>query len=75
MKRLNYLTNQPSMPLDDIIISMIDLKNIGVLRMDTCSCEAVETQTIKTTDDEGHCTCDTETRIIEREYYCNCDDN
>lgn len=71
----NYLTNYTTDSLSDVILSMIDLKKIGKLKMDTCPCEAVETQTIETRDDDGNCTCNTETRTIEREWYCNCDDN
>ena len=75
MNRLNYSTNYSSDSLGGVLISMIDLKKVGELKMETCSCEAVETQHIETRDDEGNCTCNTETRTIEREWYCNCDDN
>lgn len=70
------LQKTPQSSIDGIIASMIDLKNADMLWADTgCTCESVETQTIETRDDEGNCTCNTETRTISREYYCNCDDN
>lgn len=61
--------------LDNIVISMIDLKKIGKFYMDTCSCESVDTYTIKSTDAEGNCTCDTQTQEVKREHWCSCDDN
>lgn len=70
-----HLQKTTSNPFEGVIVSMIDLKKVGAYRMDTCSCESVETQTIETRDDEGNCTCNTETRTIERSYYCSCDDN
>ena len=75
MNRLNYSTNYSPDSFGGVLISMIDLKKVGKLKMDTCPCEAVETQHIETRDNEGNCTCNTETRTIEREWYCSCDDN
>ncbi len=75
MNRLNKSTNYLPDSFGGDLISMINLKKVGKLKMDTCSCEAVETQHIETRDNEGNCTCNTETRTIGREWYCSCDDN
>ena len=57
MNKINYSTNSASDPFNGVLISMIDMKKVGKLGMDTCSCQAVETQHIETRDDEGNCTC------------------
>lgn len=70
------LQNPNLRPLDGVVVSMIDLKKIGKMRMDTCSCESVETIDQTHMDDEGNCVCNSETITINhKDYYCNCDDN
>lgn len=64
-----------SRPMDGVIVSMIDLKKVGIMRMETCSCESVETIE-RTTRDGDNCVCESETITINhKDYYCNCDDN
>lgn len=68
------LQNPNSRPINGLIVSMIDLKKVGIMRMDTCPCEDVETIDRTHVDDDGTCICNTETITINhREHYCSCD--